>query len=154
MSRAETIVGVGILSIGAFLLMGTIRMPYFLEGVPGPGFFPLWLSLGLIVAGGMLTIKGVRPGPLPKVEVIWPERVGWRRNGILLIALAISFLLLDLLGFLVTTALFVAVVAYGLGTRSWRILASLPPLTAIVLYGVFAVWLKVPLPQGILALFD
>ncbi len=154
MNRAETIVGVGVLSIGVFLLLGSMQMPYFLEGVPGPGFLPLWLSLGLIAAGGMLTMKGIRPGPLPKAEVIWPGWIAWKRNGILLITLAISFLLLDLLGFLVTTALFVAVVAYGLGTRSWRILASLPPLTAIVLYGVFAVWLRVPLPRGILALFD
>ncbi len=154
MNRAETIVGVGVLSIGALLFLGSIRMPYFLEGVPGPGFLPLWLSLGLIAAGGMLTLKGIRPGPSPKAEVIWPGGAGWKRNGILLIALAIAFLLLDLLGFLVTTALFVAVVAYGLGTRSWRILASLPPLTAIVLHGVFAVWLRVPLPRGILAFFD
>lgn len=154
MSKAETIVGVGVLSMGAWLLMGTIKMPYSLEGVPGPGFLPLWLSLALIATGGILTIKGIRPGPLPKTEVIWPERIGWRRNGILLCALALSFLLLDLLGFLVTTALFVAAVAFGLGTRSWRILASVPLLTAIVLYGVFAAWLKVPLPRGILAFFD
>lgn len=154
MSKAETIVGCGVLSMGALLLMGTIKMPYFLEGVPGPGFLPLWLSLALIATGGILTIKGIRPGPLPKAVVIWPERIGWRRNGILLSALAISFLLLDLLGFLVITALFVAAVAFGLGTRSWRILTSVPLLTAIVLYGVFAVWLRVPLPRGILAFFD
>ena len=154
MSKAETIVGVGVFFTGALLLMGTIKMPYSLEGVPGPGFLPLWLSLALMVTGGMLTIKGIWPGPLPKAEVIWPGRIAWKRNGILLSALAISFLLLDPLGFLVTTALFVAAVAYGLGTRSWRILASLPPLTAIVLYGVFAVWLRVPLPRGILAFFD
>jgi putative tricarboxylic transport membrane protein len=154
MSKAETIVGFGVLSIGALLLLGTIKMPYFLEGVPGPGFLPLWLSLGLVATGGMLTIKGIWPGPLPKAEVIWPGWVAWRKNGILLSALAISFLLLDLLGFLVTTALFVAAVAFGLGTRSWRILASVPLMTAIVLYGVFAVWLRVPLPRGILAFFD
>ena len=154
MSKAETIVGVGGLSIGALLLMGTIMMPYFLEGVPGPGFLPLWVSFGLIATGGMLTIKGIWSGPIPKPEIIWPGRIGWRRNGVLLSTLAISFLLLDLLGFLVTSALFVAAVAFGLGTRSWRILASVPLLTAIVLYGVFAVWLRVPLPRGILALFD
>jgi len=154
MSKAETIVGVGVLSIGALLLMGTIKLPYFLEGVPGPGFLPLWLSFGLIATGGMLTLKGVWPGSLPKAEVIWPGRIGRRRNGVLLSALAIAFLLLDLLGFLVTSALFVGAVAFGLGTRSWRILASVPPLTAILLYGVFAVWLRVPLPRGILALFD
>ncbi len=154
MSKAETIVGIGILSFGALMLTGTIKMPYFLEGVPGPGFLPLWLSFGLIATGGILTIKGIRPGPLPKAEVLWPGRIGWQRNGILLGALAISFLLLDLLGFLVTTALFVAAVAFGLGTRSWRILTSVPLLTAIVLYGVFALWLRVPLPRGILDFFD
>jgi hypothetical protein len=58
---------------------------------------------------------------------------------------------LNTLGFLVTTAAFVAVVIFGLGIRSWRMLASVPLLAAIGLYLVFAVWLNVPLPKGLLA---
>jgi hypothetical protein len=46
-----------------------------------------------------------------------------------------------------------AIVIFCLGVRSWRMLASVPLLSAIGLYGIFAVWLRVPLPKGILAFF-
>jgi len=41
-------------------------------------------------------------------------------------------------------------VIYGLGVRSWVTLATVPLGTGIALYMVFAVWLRVPLPKGIL----
>jgi hypothetical protein len=65
-------------------------------------------------------------------------------------ALTVAFLLLELLGFLVVTTLFMAVMIFCLGERSWRMLATVPLLSAIALYGVFAVWLRVPLPQGVI----
>ena len=46
-----------------------------------------------------------------------------------------------------------AAVVFGLGVRSWRMLASIPLLSAIGLYVIFAVWLRVPLPKGILVFF-
>src|SRR3989304_4386063 len=45
-------------------------------------------------------------------------------------ALAVSLLLLEILGFMVTTTLFMAVVVFGLGVRSWRMLAAVPLLSA------------------------
>ena len=65
-------------------------------------------------------------------------------------AMAIAFLVLTKLGFLVTMTLFIAIVIYGLGVRSWVTLATVPLGTGIALYMVFAVWLRVPLPKGIL----
>ena len=56
----------------------------------------------------------------------------------------------EALGFLIVTTIFMAAMIYCLGERSWRVLAMVPPLSAIALYAVFAVWLRVPLPKGIL----
>lgn len=75
---------------------------------------------------------------------------GWLRVVLMLVAMAASFLLLEVLGFVVVTALFMAVMVYCLGERSWRIFATVPVLSAVGLYIVFAIWLRVPLPKGII----
>ena len=69
-------------------------------------------------------------------------------------ALALALLLLDKLGFVIVVTVFMAAVMYSLGVRSWRMLATVPLLAAIGLYVVFAVWLRVPLPRGVLLFFE
>jgi len=151
MNKAETAAGCVFVAIGVLVLLEAIRSPYFVEGVPGPGFLPLWTSFGIIGAGLVLAVKGIRPLLVAREEIAWPEAAGWRRVGLMLGALAVSLLLLELLGFLVTITLFMVVVIFGLGVRSKRMLASVPVASAVGLYVIFAVWLRVPLPKGILA---
>ena len=68
-------------------------------------------------------------------------------------AMAVSLVVLEKLGFMVTTTLFMVVVVFGLGVRSRWVLATVPLVSAVMLYVIFAVWLRVPLPKGILAFF-
>ncbi len=151
MNKAETAAGSVFVASGALVLLETISFPYFVEGVPGPGFLPLWIAFGIIGTGLVLAVKGMRPRLDTQEAITWPEAAGWRRVGLMLGALAVSLLLLETLGFMVTTTLFMAVVVFGLGVRSWLMLASVPLMAAISLYVIFAVWLRVPLPKGIFA---
>lgn len=153
MNKGEAVAGAVCVAIGGLMLLESIKFSYFVEGVPGPGFLPLWISVGIIGTGLVLAVKGIRPRLAALEGVTWPEAAGWRRVGLMFGALAVSLLLLEILGFMVTTTLFMAVVVFGLGIRSWRMLASVPLLSAVGLYAIFAVWLRVPLPKGILAIF-
>jgi len=72
------------------VLLEAIKFPYFLEGVPGPGFLPLWVSFGIIGTGLVLAVKGIRPGLVTQEGITWPEAAGWRRVGLMVGALAIS----------------------------------------------------------------
>lgn len=154
MNKAETIAGAVFVAIGAFMLFEAMKFPYMLADVPGPGFLPRWIAIGIIGTGLVLTAKGIRPGLAVQAVIDWPDATGWRRVGLMIGALAVSLLVLDKLGFLVTTALFMVVVVYGLGSRSWWTLVSMPLVAAIGLYVIFAVWLRVPLPKGILVFFE
>ena len=151
MNKAEAVAGAVCVVLGGLMLLESLKFPYFVEGVPGPGFLPLWISFGIIGTGLVLAVKGFRPRLVTQEGITWPDAAGWRRVGLMLGALAVSLLLLELLGFLVTTTLFMAAVVFGLGVRSWRMLASVPLASAVGLYVIFAVWLRVPLPKGILA---
>jgi hypothetical protein len=151
MNKAEAASGAAFVAIGAAMMLHALGMPYLLDGVPGPGFLPRWIAAGLITAGMVIVVKAVRPAPAATEPVAWPSAGGWRRVALMAGALAAALIALNTLGFLVTTTVFVAVVIYGLGIRSWRMLASVPLLAACGLYLVFAVWLNVPLPKGLLA---
>jgi putative tricarboxylic transport membrane protein len=154
MNKAETAAGAVVVAVGAFMMVESMNMLYMANNVPGPGFLPRLLAIGLIVSGLILTVKGIRPGLTVQEVVDWPNARGWRRVGLMVSALAVALLVLDWLGFLVTTAAFMLVVVYGLGSRSWRTLISMPLVAAIGLYIVFAVWLQVPLPRGIITFFE
>jgi len=154
MNKAETFAGVLVLAIGAAMLLGSMKFPYLLDGVPGPGFLPRWIGICLLGTGLLLTAKGIRPGVVLQEAIQWPQASGWARVGLMLGGLAVALVLLDRLGFLLTTTLFMAVVIFCLGVRSWRMLASIPLLAAIGLYVVFAVWLQVPLPKGVLSFLE
>ena len=152
MKRGETIFGLCIFAFGALMLKGTLKLKYFVDEVPGPGFLPFWVSLGIIILGVTLTVGGIRSrGPSSDIEPR-PAWMGRLRIWMTLGALAISLLLFDALGFAVTAFVFVAVVTFMLGARSWRDLVLVPLLAAAILHIIFAVLLKVPLPIGILSI--
>ena len=154
MNKAETVAGALVVATGVAILFGSMKFPYLLDGVPGPGFLPRWIAIGLIGIGFVLTVQGIRARLVPQEAIPWPSAGGWARVGLMLGALAVSLVLLEWLGFLLTTTLFMGVVVFGLGVRSWRMLVSMPLLAAIGLYVVFAVWLRVPLPKGILSFLE
>jgi hypothetical protein len=154
MNKAETVAGGVFTAIGVLMLLESLKFAYFLEGVPGPGFLPRWVAAGLVCVGLYLTVKGIRPGIALQEAIAWPDPGAWRRVAALLGALALALLLLESLGFVIVVTVFMAVVMYSLSVRSWMMLATVPVLTAIGLYLIFAVWLRVPLPRGVLSFFE
>ena len=154
MNKAETVAGGVFTAIGVLMLLESLKFAYFLDGVPGPGFLPRWVAAGLVCVGLFLTAKGIRPGIALQKAIAWPDAGAWRRVAVILGALALALILLEQLGFVIVVTVFMAVVMYSLGVRSWRMLATVPLLTAIGLYVIFAVWLRVPLPRGVLVFFE
>lgn len=150
MKKAETVAGLIVLLVGIVLCVEANKLDYMVENVPGPGFLPLWVSFGIIVAGGVLTFNAMRGRIVDHEPVAWPSAWGWRQVGVLLAALAAALLLLEPLGFLITTTGFMAIVVFSLGVRHWGTLLLAPVAAAGILYLVFAVWLSVPLPAGLL----
>src|SRR5688572_5256134 len=62
MNKAETAAGAVVVAVGAFMMVESMKMLYMVNNVPGPGFLPRLLAIGLIVSGLILTVKGIRPG--------------------------------------------------------------------------------------------
>lgn len=129
------------------------------RGAPGPGFLPFWLSLGLIILGIVLTVQeakvlqspGEKVAQTSEQEAIWPTAGGWLRIGYVMVPFAIALSVFEWLGFIATTVCYIAVVGFGLGMRSGKVLVPVALLIGFGLYGLFSIGFEVSLPKGILS---
>ena len=135
-----------IAGFGIFVIYQASALPYSSEYGPGPGFFPLWLGLGLV---GLALLLGAKSA-LSRVQ-FEARDVSWKKTGRPLLAwtgLVITFFLIKLLGFLVTFALLTAFLVFVMDQRPFQAAVAVAVGTALVFYLVFTLLLGVPLPVG------
>lgn len=116
---------------------------------PGPGFFPFGLSIALILLSFALIQTHWKSDPLP--ASFWPGRT-WLRPLLGIATLIFYALVVDFLGFIPTTFLFLVLWMWVIERLRWRTIISVSVGTTIVLYAIFTLFLEVPLPHGFLGL--
>ena len=152
MKRAWQIMCLASVAVAVVTLVVSFSYPYKDYLGPGPGFFPVWLSL---VAGGLALalfaqVTWSRKAPFSPGSVLPEERAGRIRIFIILGALIGSVALLEPLGFRITLFLFLIFLPLALGMRNWVIALIFSLLGSFGVFHVFYYWLKVPLPMGVL----
>jgi putative tricarboxylic transport membrane protein len=170
MSRAEAVCGVVVSAVGVFALVPALGMGFLDEGGPGPGFLPALLSVALIVLGAALVVIS-RRGNRVVVRAIGGEvgtveqearatvreddgaQRGLRRIPkpvLVWVTFAVSALLLPVFGFVVTMALLLAALIYGVeGKRGWLPMIAVV-LVPVALYELFVDVLAIQMPVGLL----
>ena len=130
-------VGVSFAVGGILLKLGTLRSP-------GPGFLPLVMASLLIAFSLFVFIRGlIEPG-----KVLKP--VQWKGQAVLVASVFLYGLVLELVGFLLSTFVLMAVL-FGLffeGRGKWRKVIFCAAATALIGWLVFSLALKVPFPRG------
>jgi putative tricarboxylic transport membrane protein len=150
----DGLIGVFLLLFAAAMMLHTLSFPA-MPGQPvGPALFPVIIGIGMSIAGVILLVYGVleyrREGVLVHVDE------GLRRAHYLgnflavLVALVFYILAERTLGFIITA--FVLSTALMIKLRRGHVLTSLLVAAAatVVVYVVFARFLRVPLPRGLL----
>ena len=122
--------------------------------VVGPRVFPLAIGAGLVVSAVWLfgwpgAIEHAQPDSTSS-EVAAPVAFDWLRVALLLLMLLAYLLLYRPLGYILSTALFMAAATQILGERAtlWRDLIT-AVLLAVVISFVFARLLGINLPAGL-----
>jgi hypothetical protein len=113
---------------------------------PGPGFLPFGLAGILVVLSLSLIASQWKKGG-GKVP-FWPEKT-WVRPLLGVAAFALYAFLIDLIGFLPTTLVFLVFWMWLIEGIPWRQIAALAIGVTVVLYLIFGYFLEVPLPGGI-----
>lgn len=141
-----------LLALAAALAIGAASFPPMPGQAFGPRLFPNLIAGGLAICAGLLVVRAAKAKGL-RLGVVTPEwwnEPGRRGNLAILLGSIVAYtLLVEPLGFLVTTFALLVLLMKRLGA-AWRatLLASLTG-TAVT-YVMFAWWLRVPLPPGLL----
>lgn len=141
-----------LLALAAALAIGAASFPPMPGQAFGPRLFPNLIAGGLAICAGLLVVRAAKAKGL-QLGVITPEwwnEPGRRGNLAILLGSIVAYtLLVEPLGFLVTTFALLVLLMKRLGA-AWRatLLASL--IGTAVTYVMFAWWLRVPLPPGVL----
>ena len=149
---------------GIFLAAGIVyetmafRMPRGRIGYPGPGFFPVILGAVLILTATGCLIQALvarRTGSPASASAADDESASLghrqvRKTWLLLGFLVLYILALQPVGFPIAVTVFLLASIWVFGYRKWLPAVGIAATLTVISYLTFVMWLKVPLPLGIL----
>lgn len=140
MPYIEALFGAAVAIAGLAIAVTATGMGYVSSGVPGPGFFPFWVGLLLVVSGLALAVMFWRsPSKTESVET--GQLVSIATSGAFLAILAVA-------GSLVATVAYLLATVWMTRRHSLLVTVATALITAALVYLTFQVWLLVPLPRG------
>jgi putative tricarboxylic transport membrane protein len=113
-------------------------------GGPGTRFLPVLVGVIVIVLGAAIALR-----PSASQGAATPLEPGGSRRGIWTLAAILGYVLLfERLGFVLASVPFLVVLLLEYGERRWPVVLAVALGATGATYGLFAVWLGVPLPPG------
>ena len=128
--------------------VGSYRLPVGIGRLsdPGPGFFPFWAG----VLMGILSFAAYMKAMRTKGEDIgpWYSRERWKKVLFILAIITGYALVLEPLGFVLSTFLLLFTLLKVAEGQGWRLSVGGSLVVAAVSFVVFDHWLKLQLPKG------
>ena len=146
----------GILAVGIGYEWMALSMPVGGFANPGPGLFPMIVGAVLVLTAAACLIQNLVSAELPGASIDEagppvPGKVEPGKAWLLVASLIFYVVALKPLGFSVALTLLLIASARIFGYRNWLGNFAMSILMTFIAYIVFVVWLKVPLPLGVLA---
>jgi len=142
--KGDVVSGLVLAALGVYIVSEARQWNYSGPEGPGPGFFPLWYGIAMVLLSlGLVVVSAVRP--------VAGSKTDWRGAGRAMLVWAVfaaCTALLKLLGLLTVLALltlFIVGVMYG---KPLKIACAAAAGTTAGFYLVFSLALNVSLPVG------
>jgi putative tricarboxylic transport membrane protein len=113
---------------------------------PGTGFFPF---LAGIVFAGLSLILLIQSLVAGENEEAILGKVRWKNIMLVLICLVAYAVVLEKLGFMISTIFFIGVVLRVIEKKRWSLVAVVSVSATLVFWVIFQYWLQSQLPKGI-----
>jgi putative tricarboxylic transport membrane protein len=119
---------------------------------PDAGLFPILTALPLGIFSLLLIFDAALRKEDPKEEPrkVWAKETKWKNLILAFLALVAYALLVDPLGYVLTTFLFVLLLFRLIEPQSWAVSVLAALATALVTFVVFNLWLNTQLPEGMI----
>lgn len=150
MHRGEALTSLFFLVLAAAIVAGVWQLEFWTSYGPGPAFAAYLVAAVLAIIAVLLLLQGRQQRAVEAGAAA--DLGGLLRAGSAVLATVGFVLALPTLGFIAATVIFMAVMLLAIQRRP-----LLPSLLAIavttgVAYGVFVLWLAIPLPRGIVGI--
>ncbi len=150
-----------VLAVGLVYAIMAINMPQGRLSYPGPGLFPKIIGIFMVVTALGCLLQEIfprkksgealsSPSPSGSQGLTVPEDRNVAKTIQLMALLIVYALALQQLGFLISICLFLVLAIRIFGFRRWAPALAIAVVIAGLSYISFVLWLKVPLPMGIL----
>jgi len=142
-----------LLVFGAYVVWNALAYGYTRGASPGPGFFPFWVGLALMVLSAVNILRSVRGTEVLGAEF---DLAGLYKTLGLVATIAAFIMMAPIVGMLPGSGLFILATAFVIRPR-WN-LAFASRIIAIAVgfpifcHFLFGVYLRVPLVEGVLGL--
>jgi putative tricarboxylic transport membrane protein len=143
-NKGELLAAILLAGFGGVVIYEATILPYHSEFGPGPGFFPLWIGIGIVACSLFLIGAAIFRGG----EGILISRLEMVRALSAWLAFALAVALLPLLGFGLSLGLLTAFLVLVLDRRSPWLAIGVALGLAVGFHVIFAVALGVSLPAG------
>ena len=149
----DRVFAAAICALGIYIVWNALAYGYMRGVVPGPGFFPFWVGFALIGLSVVNLVRSLRGLDVPDAEF---DLVGFYKTLGIIAATAAFILTARFLGMLVGSGLFILATAFVIRPR-WTPgfagkIVTIAILFPVFCYLLFAVYLGVPLLEGVFGL--
>lgn len=152
MKKYDRVGGLVWFFLGIALCIGSIKLRLGDLHKPGPGFMPFLAGSLLVLLGLILTLSATLNRSAEKNEIrgrkLWVKE-NWKNILFTLLILFSYLLLLNLLGFIITTFLFFFFLVKLQAPKRWLMPLAFSGITVFLSHLIFSVWLRCPFPIGI-----
>ncbi|HEV3010640.1 MAG TPA: tripartite tricarboxylate transporter TctB family protein [Burkholderiales bacterium] len=147
MRSADRVTAALLLALSVAFSAGALKYySWWGSGGPGSAFLPFWLGIVMALLALMLLVRSLKeknPG-----EAWLPRGEGLRNMVVVLGATVLFVALLNVLGMVLGTALYLAGLIWYLGRHRWWVTVAIAVAAAGFNWLVFVHWLRVPFPEG------
>lgn len=140
--------GAALIAFGVYVITVAVRLPYVSDVGPGPGFFPLWLGVGLVLFASSLmftSFASLRRNPATETQswhLAARSLSGW-------LALMIAIALLGTIGFAFSFIILTIFLVVVLDRRPPLLAIGVAVALAVTFHVVFVIALDVSLPKAV-----
>lgn len=145
--------GLCLLILGLLLTYQSTKLSVWSRIGPDEGFFPLLLGILIMGLSLLVIVQSLFSARAQEKEKTLEEQkreVSLFRLASYAIPMLLYALLIEWVGFLITSGLFLIIIFKYVERQSWKITSLVGLFSIIGSYLIFVVWFKVPLPKGLI----
>ena len=153
MRRAEIVAAVLLALLSIYFMWKSAELPigYLPDEGPGGGFWPFWLSFGMLISTIWIIFNWIRKkSPQSRSTEVYLDSYGIKMLLLVGGGVAVFIGAIHVVGFYGAIPLFLIYYIRFLGRHSWRMTVSIAAVVPVVTFFFFDVAMRIVLPKGYL----